>query len=211
MKELAYIEIPTSDTTGVREWLKTQWQPQSGTKAATRDGIRLQFNSSAFSELSIFVWQLQRTTYLKIFQWGQSIPQETQIKQQLIKEIRASFPQKYPVPPAIDLAQQSIFEALAQAYPKTVHFFQKMPRGEYDLNRVYWWEKRWRESVENPQQPQEVIFKSNSASNKQQEYDLIYIGGALGVIHAAVMAQKGYRVLLVESIYIFLFIKQFSL
>lgn len=201
MKELAYIEIPTSDTTGVREWLKTQWQPQSGTKAATRDGIRLQFNSSsAFSELSIFVWQLQRTTYLKIFQWGQSIPQEAQIKQQLIKEIRASFPQKYPVPPAIDLAQQSIFEALAQAYPKTVHFFQKMPHGEYDLNRVYWWEKRWRESVENPQQPQEVIFKSNSASNNQQEYDLIYIGGALGVIHAVVMAQKGYRVLLVERL-----------
>ncbi|HEY9770000.1 MAG TPA: flavin-dependent dehydrogenase [Coleofasciculaceae cyanobacterium] len=200
MKELAYIEIPTSDTTGVREWLKTQWQPQLGTKAATRDGIRLQFNSSAFSELSIFVWQLQRTTYLKIFQWGQSIPQEAQIKQQLIKEIRASFPQKYPVPPAIDLAQQSIFEALAQAYPKTVHFFQKMPNGEYDLNRVYWWEKRWRESVENPQQPREVIFKSNSASNNQQEYDLIYIGGALGVIHAAVMAQKGYRVLLVERL-----------
>lgn len=200
MKELAYIEIPTTDTKGVREWLKTQWQPQSGTKAATRDGIRLQFNSSVFSELSIFVWQLQRTTYLKIFRWGQSIPQEAQIKQQLIKEIRASFPQKYPVPPAIDLAQQSIFEALAQAYPKTVHFFQKMPNGEYDLNRVYWWEKRWRESVENPQQPRKVIFKSNSASNNQQEYDLIYIGGALGVIHAAVMAQKGYRVLLVERL-----------
>ncbi|HBL11001.1 MAG TPA: flavin-dependent dehydrogenase, partial [Cyanobacteria bacterium UBA11162] len=31
-------------------------------------------------------------------------------------------------------------------------------------------------------------------------YDLIYIGGALGVIHAAVMAQRGYRVLLVERL-----------
>ncbi|MCP2731547.1 NAD(P)/FAD-dependent oxidoreductase, partial [Limnofasciculus baicalensis] len=32
------------------------------------------------------------------------------------------------------------------------------------------------------------------------DYDLIYIGGALGVIHAAVMAQRGYRVLLVERL-----------
>ena len=32
------------------------------------------------------------------------------------------------------------------------------------------------------------------------DYDLIYVGGALGVIHAAVMAQLGYRVLLVERL-----------
>jgi lycopene cyclase CruA len=31
-------------------------------------------------------------------------------------------------------------------------------------------------------------------------YDLIYVGGALGVIHAAVMAQLGYRVLLLERL-----------
>ncbi len=202
MKELAYIEIPTPDTTEVKNWLQYIWQPQFGEKVTTPEGIRLQFASSTNSELSIFVWQLQRTSYLKIFQWGnQSIPQAEKIKQQLIKEIRAVFPPRYPVPPAIDLSQQSIFEALAADYPQTVKFFQKMPNGEYDLNRVYWWEQRWRESVNHPQQPQEVIFKSKAAnSDNQPEYDLIYIGGALGVIHAAVMALKGYRVLLVERL-----------
>jgi lycopene cyclase CruA len=78
-----------------------------------------------------------------------------------------------------------------------------MPHGEYDLNRVYWWEQRWRESVCNPQQPKQVIFKVTEGQTSKpidQQFDLIYIGGALGVIHAAVMAQKGYRVLLVERL-----------
>ncbi|MBE9042985.1 flavin-dependent dehydrogenase [Pleurocapsales cyanobacterium LEGE 10410] len=198
MKELLYIEIPTPNLAKVTNWLQSIWQPSAGTKVITPDGIRLQFGSSN-GELSVFVWQLQRTTYLKIFQWGERlIPQADRIKQQLVAEIRAVFPQKYPVPPEIEQSP-SIFAALAEAYPKTVHFFQKMPNGEYDLNRVYWWEKRWRDSVKNPQQPQEVIF-SSSSTNKEREYDLIYIGGALGVIHAAVMAQKGYRVLLVERL-----------
>lgn len=202
VKELAYIEIPTPNTTAVKNWLQHTWRESGGVKVITPDGIRLQFESSTNSELSIFLWQLQRTSYLKIFQWGEgSIPQVNKIKQQLISEIRTAFPQRYPIPPEIDLSQQSIFSALGEDYPETVRFFQKMPNGEYDLNRVYWWEKRWRESVKNPQQPQTVIFEDNSSnSDDPQEYDLIYIGGALGVVHAAVMALKGYRVLLVERL-----------
>ena len=198
MKELIYLEIPVLETEQVINWLQHQWQPASGTKIATPDGIRLQFGSLD-GELSVFIWQLQRTTYLKMFQWG-SIPQAKQIARRLTAEIRAAFPPQYPVPPKIDLAQHSIFEALAEAYPRTVHFFQKMPNGEYDLNRVYWWEQRWRDSVRNPRQPKQVIFPSNTVSQTKPEYDLIYIGGALGVIHAAVMAQKGYRVLLIERL-----------
>ncbi|MEO1004289.1 MAG: flavin-dependent dehydrogenase [Cyanobacteria bacterium J06638_38] len=201
MKELAYLEIPTPQTAEVKSWLKNVWQPPSGQKNTTPDGIRVKFDSASISELSIFVWQLQRTTYLKIFQWGeQKIAASERIIKQLTDEIRAAFPTNYPVPPVINLSQQSIFEALAEAYPQTVKFFQKMPNGEYDLNRVYWWEKRWRESVKNPQQPQTVIFRSDSTSSNQPEYDLVYIGGALGVIHAAVMARRGYRVLLVERL-----------
>ncbi len=200
MKELLYKEIPTPDLAAVRNWLQNTWQSQQGTKIITPDGIRLQF-AGVESELSIFIWQLQRTTYLKIFQWGnKSIPGAKQIQQQLITEIRSAFPPRYPVPPEIDLSQQSIFEALSDAYPQTVHFFQKMPNGEYDLNRVYWWEKRWRDSVNHPQQPKQVIFPSDFHADSTPEYDLIYVGGALGVIHAAVMAQKGYRVLLIERL-----------
>lgn len=221
MKEIFYIEVPTPDTEGVCLWLQQQWKPQLGEKITTPDGIRLQFDSklkinsnhssvaASIPEISIFVWSVQRTTYLKAFRWAdKSITNESQILQQLEQELRNQFPYQYPEPPVVDLSKQSIFEALAPYYPKTVHFFQKMPKGEYDLNRVYWWEKRWREGVRNPQQPQQVIFgkgtlvQGNSVAEREfsPAYDLIYIGGALGVVHAAVMAQLGYRVLLIERL-----------
>ncbi len=206
MREIIYIEVPTPDIDAVRNWLQHKWQPQSVTRITTSDGIRLQFTPQSDNELSIFVWTVQRTTYLKMFQWGEAkIQNVSQIKNSLVQDIRAAFPPTYPEPPEIDLSGQSIFEALAEYYPQTVKYFQKFPNGEYDLNRVYWWEKRWREGVKNPQQPKEVIFKNTSDKTRQepetqQKFDLIYIGGALGVIHAAVMAQKGYRVLLIERL-----------
>ncbi|MFO0171885.1 MAG: NAD(P)/FAD-dependent oxidoreductase, partial [Aphanizomenon sp.] len=102
---------------------------------------------------------------------------------------------------------KSIFTELEPYYPLTVKYFQKMPNGEYDLKRAYWWEQRWREGVINPQKPREVIFYQGQgqktpppASNSSPEYDIIYIGGALGSIHAAVMAKLGYKVLLVERL-----------
>ncbi len=219
MKEILYLEVPTPDTSAVCAWLQQEWQPEVGQKIATPDGIRLQSSqntskespSISESELSIFVWSLQRTTYLKVFRWGQKpITQERRICQQLIAALRNRFAQQYPQLPDLDLSKQSIFEALAPYYPQTVRFFQKMPQGEYDLNRAYWWEKRWRESVRHPQKPKQVVFNnpkskihlhsSDDSHNPKLDYDLIYIGGALGVIHAAAMAQRGYRVLLVERL-----------
>ena len=202
MQEILYIEVPTPNIANVRQWLQETWQPQIHTKITTPDGIRLQLASDSETELSIFVWTVQRTTYLKMFLWGTKKSNIARIKQKLVTDIRQAFPPQYPAPPEIDLSNQSIFEALKEDYPQTVKYFQKFPEGEYDLNRVYWWEKRWRESVKNPQQPKEVIFSNtnNKQNSDKIKYDLIYIGGALGVIHAAVMAQKGYRVLLVERL-----------
>jgi lycopene cyclase CruA len=213
MKEIFYVEIPTPDTTAVCTWLQQEWKPELGKKIITPDGIRLQFESAdtgnqiptsatlSIPEISIFVWSVQRTTYLKAFRWADRvITAERQILQQLEKGLRSQFPYHYPEPPVVDLSKQSIFEALAPYYPQTVHFFQKMPNGEYDLNRVYWWEKRWREGVRNPQQPKQVVFKKLGTGSQIPTYDIIYMGGALGIIHAAVMAQLGYRVLLVERL-----------
>ena len=46
-----------------------------------------------------------------------------------------------------------------------------------------------------------MIFQQNQPSpSSQTTYDLIYVGGALGLIHAAVMARLGYRVLLMERL-----------
>jgi lycopene cyclase CruA len=235
MKELLYIEIPTPDTAAVRDWLQQQFVPpismNLAKKFSTSDGIKLVFSPTsgqnqkftdtdsnaaaselAVSELAVFTWSVQRTTYLKAFRWAKApLPQEGQILQQLTQGLRVQFPHRYPEPPAIDLSQQSIFEALAPYYPKTVHYFGKMPNGEADLIRAYWWEQRWREGVRNPQRPKQVVFRKNgkTENNPTQNlklktqhsiFDLIYIGGALGVIHAAVMARLGYRVLLMERL-----------
>ena len=220
MEEILYLEVPTSDTEAVRTWLQQSFEPGCGVKIVTRDGFVLRFPKatpkpttipeSTPAELSAFVFTIQRTTYLKVFRWG-AFPFQQQILQRLEAQIRTQFPHKYPEPPTIDLSKQSIFAALAPDYPQTVRYFQKMPNGEYDLTRVYWWEQRWRSSVRNPQQPKQVIFKAGEllsacagesvdVSSHQPDYDLIYIGGALGVIHAAVMARLGYRVLLVERL-----------
>ena len=226
MREVLYIEAPTPDIAAVRQWLQNYSFPSEWQKLNTPDGIKLQrtlfpsLNSRdtvasnsipqslessnlevSDDELDIFVWTVQRTTYLKVFSpSSKPLPGEAALLKQFQRSLSQAFPPVYPAPPKIDLANQSIFEALAPHYPETVRFFQKMPNGEYDLNRVYWWEMRWRDSVNNPQTPKQVIFKQPSSSNTPPTYDLIYIGGALGVIHAAVMAQMGYRVLLVERL-----------
>jgi len=203
MQELLYLEIPTPETTEVLRWLQQDWQPPQGKKNLTSDGIRLEFpETGSNAQLSMFLWSLQRTTYLKVFRWGDKlVNKEKSLLQNLTIALRNRFPQIYPVPPEIDLSQQSIFEALVAYYPKTVHYFQKMSNGEYDLKRVYWWEQRWRQSVCNPSQPKQVVFKVASINhNSSDKYDLIYIGGALGVVHAAMMAKLGYRVLLIERL-----------
>ncbi|QLE56512.1 NAD(P)/FAD-dependent oxidoreductase [Nostoc sp. TCL26-01] len=241
MKEILYLEIPIPDTATVRSWLQADFDPKNWEKILTPDGLRLKLSSKYTTsgtniseklpkEISVFVWSVQRTTYLKVFRWAeQPLAGEKEILQRLTTELRKRFPHNYPEPPKIDLSQESIFSALAPYYPLTVKYFQKMPNGEYDLQRAYWWEQRWREGVRHPQQPRQVVFSRNRDwglgtgnrekaeahrrtgteerinSNSQSpitnpQYDLIYIGGALGAIHAAVMAKLGYKVLLVERL-----------
>ena len=207
MQQLLYIEIPTPQVAAVKTWLQTEYQPSFGKKTPAKHGFILdrQNRSGAIAQLSVFIWTLQRTTYLKIFRWSEEIMEgEQEFLGHFTKAVRQAFPYEFKVPPAI-APNQSIFEALEAEYPLTVKFFQRIPNGEYDLNRVYWWEKRWRESVKNPETPKQVIFEessttSNTASQPQVDYDIVYLGGALGAIHAAMMAKLGYRVCLVERI-----------
>ncbi len=254
MQEILYLEVPTPDTAAVCTWLQDEFDPGIGAKIITPDGFRLLSNPTAAevllsgtananpkpafantnsanpnsrsAELSVFVWSVQRTTYLKVFRLEDAPAGERKFLQTLNLAVKNKFPDRYPEPPVIDLSKQSIFDALAPYYPLTVKYFKKMPKGEYDLTRVYWWEQRWREGTRNPQTPKQVVFlkeeergekstppcppqggkergeKGEGASSVPDSgdtfYDLIYIGGALGVIHAAVMARLGYRVLLVE-------------
>jgi len=212
MQEILYLEIPHPSSNDVRDWLQQAFIPPVGAKQLTPDGIRLCWGADAAhptAEWVAFVWGLQRTTYLKVFRWaGAAVSAEGRLLRQLTTDIRQQFPDRYPVPPDIDLSRQSIFEALAEQYPKTVHYFKRIPNGEYDLARVYWWERRWRQGAAQPEHPAAVLnFASTEplttlapATADLPTYDLIYVGGALGAIHAAVMAQLGYRVLLLERL-----------
>jgi lycopene cyclase CruA len=207
MQELLYLEIPTPDTISVLQWLQKDFILEQGEKFITPNGFRgkipTQNTAARDVELSVFVWSVQRTTYLKVFRWGeQPFPSERPILKHLTEEIRSCFPNCYPEPPVID-AQKPIFPQLEPYYPLTVKYFQKMTNGEYHLQRVYWWEQQWREGVKNPQKPRQVVFYQGNSQKKEKispEYDIIYIGGALGSIHAAVMAKLGYKVLLVERL-----------
>jgi len=202
MQEILYREVPTPDTAQVIQWLHGDWHPSIGKKSPTPQGIRVQLDTPTLDSkdaLSIFLWSLQRTTYLKVF-CGSNQPTdwEKKVTLELKEALEAQFPLEYPPLPNIETSG-SIFTAIAPYYPKTAHFFAKMPQGDKDLQRLYWWEKRWRDSVAHTETPKQVIFPSDNTGN-QPDYDLIYIGGALGVIHAAVMAKLGYRVLLIERL-----------
>lgn len=204
MQQLLYIEIPTPQIEAVKTWLQSEYQAPFGKKSVANHGFILekQNRSGAIAQLSIFIWTLQRTTYLKVFRWSdEAMDGELEFLANLTQAARQAFPYEFKQPPAIAL-NQSIFEALIQDYPLTVKFFQRIPNGEYDLNRVYWWERRWRESVKSPEIPKQVIFRDSKSNLALQdlEYDIVYLGGALGAIHAAMMAKLGYRVCLVERI-----------
>uniref|UniRef100_B8HTB3 Lycopene cyclase n=1 Tax=Cyanothece sp. (strain PCC 7425 / ATCC 29141) TaxID=395961 RepID=B8HTB3_CYAP4 len=206
MQEILYLEVPTTEVEAVKAWLWSQFQPNIGEKVITRSGCCLRFEPGGGGELSLFVWSVQRTTYLKVFRWSKTaLAIEGRILRQLTEELRTAFPAQYPCPPVLQLENESsIFTALQAHYPLTVKYFQRMPNGAADLERVYWWEQRWREGVRYPQQPRQVIFpleqERRSGDDRQGIYDLIYLGGALGVIHAALMARLGYRVLLIERL-----------
>ncbi len=204
MQQLLYIEIPTPQVAAVKTWLQNEYQCPFGKKSVAEHGFILdrQNRSGAIAQLSVFIWTLQRTTYLKIFSWSDEVMDgEKDFLEHLTKAARQAFPYEFKQPPAI-APNQSIFEALAEEYPLTVKFFQRIPNGEYDLNRVYWWEKRWRESVKNPATSKQVIFEDSQTNSVKPDviYDIVYLGGALGAIHAAMMAKLGYRVCLVERI-----------
>lgn len=95
MEELLYLEVPTPDTDKVCHWLQTSWQPRHGEKQQTPTGIRLVANGA---KLSIFTWNVQRTTYLKVFAWASGFPQPQSLCRQLKSDLEQAFPNQYPAP-----------------------------------------------------------------------------------------------------------------
>ncbi len=89
--------------------------------------------------------------------------------------------------------------ALRQRFPLTVENFASLPNREIWLNRIWEIEGRWRNFQENPQKYEEVICFDSHSKNLEPEadFEIIYAGGTLGLLHAAVMATKYNRRVLV--------------
>ncbi|NJK35315.1 MAG: flavin-dependent dehydrogenase [Oscillatoriales cyanobacterium SM2_2_1] len=200
MKQLLYLEIPTPDIAAVRHWLQNVYCVPRGKQEATRHGFTWYLDACA---LTVFVWSAQRTTYLKVFCWeGEPQPTSRKALDHLTAALREAFPHRFPQLPPL-LPDRPIWDSLTATYPLTVHYFQRMEQGEYDLQRLYWWEKRWRGQASTPQQPSQVVVIASDTlkTERPPDYDIIYLGGALGVIHAAMMAKLGYRVAVVERLH----------
>ncbi|NJK60824.1 MAG: hypothetical protein HC918_12060 [Oscillatoriales cyanobacterium SM2_1_8] len=203
MEQRLYLEIPTPDTEAVLAWLQRDWQPTATgslvKRSAGGSGVVVEWGEPP-SVLSVVVWSVQRTTYLKVFRWeGESRRQEQEILQRLVQDLRRAFPYRLPTFFPTLPANPDIFEALAPYYPKTVQYFQRFPNGQADLERVYWWEKRWRENAIAPE-PTPPCLCEGREPVAAPTFDLIYVGGALGALHAAAMARRGYRVCLIERL-----------
>ncbi|MCY7376456.1 MAG: hypothetical protein LH472_10850 [Pyrinomonadaceae bacterium] len=83
--------------------------------------------------------------------------------------------------------------------PLTVENFASLPDREAWLKRIWEIEQRWQSFRANPREVEEVICFDSTPKNleTEAEFEIIYAGGTLGLLHAAVMAKKYHRKVLV--------------
>jgi lycopene cyclase CruA len=89
-------------------------------------------------------------------------------------------------------------------YPLTVANFGALGEREAYLRRIWQTEMRWQETLENRQQhapPEAVVHGAPPAGlNIEGEFEIIYAGGTIGLLHAAVLAARfKRRVLLFDT------------
>jgi lycopene cyclase CruA len=88
---------------------------------------------------------------------------------------------------------------LRRKFPQTVENLALLPNGDAWLARIWEIEQRWNLFRENPDKTEEVIFFDSAPKDLEieDEFEIVYAGGTLGLLHAAVMATKYNRKILV--------------
>jgi lycopene cyclase CruA len=88
---------------------------------------------------------------------------------------------------------------IRRQFPLLVENLALLPDREAHLKRIWEIERRWQDFRENPQKFEEVVYFNAAPKDLQaeDEFEIIYAGGTLGLLHAAVMALKYDRKVLV--------------
>ena len=84
-------------------------------------------------------------------------------------------------------------------FPFLVENLAHLPDREAHLKRIWEIEQRWNNFRENPDKFDEVVRFDSAPKNLEieEEFEIIYAGGTLGLLHAGVMALKHNRKVLV--------------
>jgi len=88
---------------------------------------------------------------------------------------------------------------IRRQFPQLVENLAYLPNREAWLKRIWEIEERWNDFRENPNATEEVIFFDSAPKDLivEGEFEIVYAGGTLGLLHAAVMACKHNRKVLV--------------
>jgi len=117
-----------------------------------------------------------------------------------LQQVHAHIAEILPVPCApaeLPTEPAALADALRLTHPHTVAAFEVMDAVE-SLAAVARLDERW-QTMEQGAAPQHVHQVVDHLPPVERSFDLIYAGGGLGVLHAAIMAQRyGYRVLLFD-------------
>lgn len=101
------------------------------------------------------------------------------------------------------LQGEELAAQLEQKYPRTVAALRKMEGGLTHLEYIMALQERWQKVARGqlPVEGEALVNVPTVADLPQtrQDFDLIYCGGVLGLFSAAVMAQKGWRVLVFDQ------------
>jgi len=88
---------------------------------------------------------------------------------------------------------------ISRRFPQTVKNLALLSNREAWLKRIWEIEQRWEKFQENPDKTDEVILFDGAPKDEkiEAEFEIVYAGGTLGLLHAAVMACKYNRKVLV--------------
>lgn len=89
---------------------------------------------------------------------------------------------------------------LRRKFPLLIENLAYLPDREAHLKRIWEIENRWNSFRENPDKFEESVFFNSAPKDADatgEEFEIIYAGGTLGLLHAALMALKYNRKVLV--------------